>query len=346
MRAVVFEGVGSVGTAEVPDPRIEEPGDALVDLTLSAICGSDLHCYHGKIELEPGDVMGHEAVGVVRETGPEVAGFAPGDRVVIAFSNVCGRCWYCLRGQTSLCERFRNLGFGKFSKGLGGLQAQAARVAGADVNLLRIPDLVDDEQAVFCGDVLTTALYGTSLGAIEPGEAVAVVGAGPVGFLVARCAQLMGAGLVAVLDRVEDRLEMAERHGAVPVNVDRADPKQVVKDLTDGRGADVGIEAVGNVAAFTTAVAATRRGGRVVAVGVAGDETLQMNMAAYWYRGLRVSFSGICPVHAWWGRAMDAVASRNIDPTPLISHRLPLHQAPEGYSVFDRREATKVVLLP
>jgi alcohol dehydrogenase len=345
MRAVVYAGPRSVHVADVPEPRLEEPGDALVDVTTSAVCGSDLHCYRGKIPLQPGDPMGHEAVGVVREVGERVRSVRPGQRVVMAFSNVCGECWYCRNGQTSLCERFRNLGFGKFSGGLGGLQAEMARIPGADVNLLPVPHGVKDEAALFVGDVLTTAWYGVSLAGVKAGEAVAVLGAGPLGFLVVQCARLAGARQVIALDLLPDRLALAERAGAVGVDVSAADPKAAVRDLTDGRGADVTVEAVGTLDAFRTAVAVTRRGGRVEALGVVGNDTLDLDLAAYWYRGLTLLFAGICPVQAYWRDAMRALVEGRVDPLPLISHRLLLDEASEAYELFDRREATKVLLM-
>jgi threonine dehydrogenase-like Zn-dependent dehydrogenase len=346
VRAAVFDGIEAVAVADMPEPRVEEPEDAVVRITVSAICGSDLHAYHGKFPLKPGESIGHEAVGVVQEVGPAVERFHPGDRVAIAFSNVCGACWYCRQGQTSLCERFRNLGFGEFGGGLGGLQAEAARVPFADVNLLGIPQEMDDERALFVGDILTTGWYGASLPGIRDGEAVAVVGAGPVGHFGAQAARALGAATVAVLDRVQDRLDLAERAGFVPVSVDQDDPKSAVRALTGGRGADVVVEAVGLPAAYRTALSMVRRGGRIVVVGVFGDESLDVNMGYYWNRGLHVLFAGICPVQAWWEESMSAVRDGRIDPSPIISHRLSLEEAPAGYAMFDRREATKVLLRP
>jgi threonine dehydrogenase-like Zn-dependent dehydrogenase len=182
MRAVVFEDVGRVRLEDLPDPVIEEPGDAVMRVTRSAICGSDLHFFHGKAPMSPGEGIGHEAVGVVEQVGPGVTGFAAGDRVVVAFDIACGACWFCERGQTQLCEDFRNLGAGAFGGGLAGAQAERLRVPVADVNLLRVPDGMDDEAAVFVGDVLTTGWYAASIAEIGPEDTVAVVGLGPVGF--------------------------------------------------------------------------------------------------------------------------------------------------------------------
>jgi alcohol dehydrogenase len=346
MRAVVYHDVGTVAVDDVAAPVIEDAHDAVVRVTLTAVCGSDLHAYHGSFPMKPGETMGHEAVGVVEEVGPEVSRFSPGDRVVVAFCSVDGTCWYCRRGQTSLCERFRNLGFGEFGGGLGGLQCEFGRVPFADMNLLHVPDGMEDERALFVGDVLTTGWYGASISGAAPGAAIAVVGAGPVGFFVAQASLALGADQVMVLDRVQERLELAARTGVVAIDVERDDPRAAIRELTEGRGADAAVEAVGNLAAFRTAVSIVRRGGRIGVVGVFGQEELDLDIGYFWSRGLTVSFAGICPVHAWWAAAMEAVRSGEIDPLPLISHSLGLEDAPKAYELFDRREATKVVLRP
>jgi threonine dehydrogenase-like Zn-dependent dehydrogenase len=346
VRAVVFDGVERVRAADVPDPVIVEPDDAVVRVTLSAICGSDLHFFHGKAPMDPGDVMGHEAVGVVSSVGAGVTRFAPGDRVVVAFNIACGTCWFCARGETQLCEDFRNLGAGAFGGGLPGAQATHVRVPFADVNLLAIPEDIDDERALFVGDVLTTGLYAASIARIQADETVAVVGCGPLGFFCVQAARALGAGQVYAIDREPARLALAEHVGAVPVDASERHPETALAEVTDGRGADVVLEAVGTSTAFEDAVQIVRRGGRVVVIGVYAGESVEVQLGVYWARALTLRFTGICPVHAWWDRALDEVRSGRIDPLPLISHRLPLDGAPEGYALFDRREATKVVLIP
>ena len=163
MRAVVFGGVREVRVADVPDAVVQEPDDAVVRVTRTAICGSDLHFFHGKAPIEPGDVLGHEAVGVVEAVGPNVERFSPGDRVVVAFNIACGACWFCRRGEHQLCDDFRNLGAGAFGGSLAGAQATHVRVPVADVNLLHIPEGMDDERALFVGDILTTGVYAASI---------------------------------------------------------------------------------------------------------------------------------------------------------------------------------------
>ena len=346
MRAVVFDGVREVRVTDVPDPVIEETGDAIVRVTRTAICGSDLHFFHGKAPIDPGDVLGHEAVGIVELVGTDVKRFSPGDRVVVAFNIACGACWFCRRGETQLCDDFRNLGAGAFGGSLAGAQATHVRVPTADVNLLRIPDEMDDERALFVGDILTTGVYAASIAEIEPGSVVAVVGCGPVGFFCIQAARALGAGQVFAIDLEPGRLELAASVGAVPVNARDRHPASALAEATDGRGADVVLEAVGTPSAFESAVGVVRRGGRVVVVGVYAGESVEVQLGVYWARALTLRFSGICPVHAWWERALDELIAGRIDPSPLISHRLPLEDAVRGYALFDRREATKVVLLP
>jgi Threonine dehydrogenase and related Zn-dependent dehydrogenases len=346
VRAVVFEDIGKVRVAEVPDATLEEPRDAVVRVAMSAICGSDLHFLHGKAPLSPGEGMGHEAVGVIEAVGPEVSRFTPGDRVVVAFNIACGRCWFCMRGQTQLCEDFRNLGAGAFGGGLPGAQADLVRVPVADINLLGVPDGVDDERALFVGDVATTGLYAASLAKIEPGDVVAVVGCGPVGFFTIQAALGLGAARVFALDTEQSRLALAERVGGVPVNVGMRNPIMALAEETGNRGADAVIEAVGSPAAYESAIALVRRGGRVVVAGMYMGESMQIQLGVYWARALDVKFTGVCPVHTYWERTMREIETGRIDPFPIVSHRLPLDDAARGYELFAAREATKVVLLP
>lgn len=346
MRAVTFREPGRVEVADVPDPSVEDDRDAVVGISVSAICGSDLHFLHGKAPLEPGDVMGHEAVGVVEAVGAAVERFSPGDRVVVAFDIACGACWFCRNGQTGLCEDFRNLGAGLFGGGLPGAQAERVRVPIADVNLLAIPPGIDDERAIFVGDVLTTALHAAELARIEPGERVAIVGSGPVGALLVQTAGLFDPAEVVAIDLEPSRLALAETFGAVTIDARASNPQSAVFERTEGRGADVVFEAVGSSEGFEGALDVVRRGGRVVVVGMYASETISAQLGVWWARALEVAFTGICPVHAVWKRAMGELMSGRLDPMPLVSHRLPLEQAATGYELFDRRQATKVLLVP
>lgn len=346
MRAAVFAGEGRVRVEDVPDPEIRRDDDAIVRVTRAAICGSDLHFVHLKAPIDPGEVLGHEAVGVVASVGDAVTEVRPGDRVVIAFNSSCGRCWFCDRGQTSLCDEFANFGAGAFSGGLSGTQAELVRVPHAGWNLLPIPDGVEDEAAVFVADVATTGYYGASLAAAAKGDTVAVIGAGPVGFCLIQSLLALGAGRVVALDREPARLALAAAAGAITVDVTARNPEMALAELTDDRGADVAIDAVGHPDAYESSLDVVRRGGRVVVVGMYAGEVTDLQLGVYWARALDVRFAGICPVQAWWRPTMDAIAAGRLDPTPLVSHRLPLAEAPDGYRLFDRHEATKVLLIP
>lgn len=345
MRAVVYRGIERVEVAEVPDPVLVEPSDAIVRVGLTAICGSDLHLYHGKAPLEPGDTMGHEAIGVVDAVGSSVKRFAPGDRVVVSFDIACGDCWFCRKEQTQLCEDFGFLGYGVFGGSLGGAQAELLRVPVADVNLLAVPEDLEDDRALFVGDALTTGVYAAALAEIHDGDIVAVVGAGPVGFFCAQAA-LPSAASVLALDLDPSRLSIAERIGAIPVDVSARNAQTAVDEHTQGRGADVVIEAVGTPAAFERSVDIVRRGGTVVVMGVYTSELVQAQIGVWWVRALQIRFAGTTPVHAWWERAMAEVQAGRLDPLPIVSHRLPLDEAAHGYELFDTRQATKVLLRP
>jgi alcohol dehydrogenase len=345
MRAVVYRGVGRVEVAEVPHPEIREPGDAIVRVGLTAICGSDLHLVHGKAPLEPGDTMGHEAIGVIEQVGSSVTRFAPGDRVVVSFTVADGTCWFCRAGQSQLCDDFKYFGYGLFGGSLGGAQAERLRVPIADVNLLPVPEGLEDERALFVGDALTTGVYAAGLAGIERGDTVAVVGAGPIGFLCAQAARL-DTDTVLAIDLDPARLAIAERDGSIPIDASARNAQTAVFEHTDGRGADVVIEAVGTPASFERSLDVVRRGGTVVVMGVYTSELVQAQIGVWWIRALQLRFSGTTPIHAWWDRAMAEVVAGRLDPTPIVSHRLSLEEAAKGYELFDTRQATKVLLKP
>jgi threonine dehydrogenase-like Zn-dependent dehydrogenase len=346
VKAVIYEDVNRIRVGDVPDPVIEDPRDAILRVTAAGICGSDLHFLSGKAPLSPGDTLGHEGMGVLEDVGSQVQRFRSGDRVVAAFDIVCGTCWFCERGQTSLCQEFRNLGAGPFGGALGGAQAERVRIPYADTNLLAVAEDMEDERALFVGDILTTGYYGTAIAGIQPLDTVAVVGVGPVGFFCVQAAFLHGAKQVLAIDMDPDRLALAEKMGATPINVTERNPHVAVYELTQDRGADVVVEAVGNESAFDTASRAVRSGGTICVVGMFVSEVYPIPMGVYWARSIRLQFAGICPVHAWWERSMEAVRSGKIDPLPVISHVLPLSEAVRGYELFETRQATKVVLKP
>lgn len=343
MRAVVFAGDGKVQVDDVPAPGMKEPGDALVSIRRTAICGSDLHLLDGKTAgMRVGGVIGHEFVGHVTDSDGD--GFAEGDRVLGSFLIACGECGPCLDKRFNFCRHRRALGLGELTGDLDGAQAESVRVPNAALNLKKLNgplETLGDEAALFAGDVLTTGFYGASLTRAQPGSVVCVLGAGPIGLFAAQAVAAQGAR-VLLLDLDERRVEGARALG-LDAQLSGEAPHEVLADATGGL-ADAVIEAVGSVQAFKSAMHCARDGGRVVVLGVYGAERVDLSMGMAWIRGLDISFSGMANIQAHWDEALEAVLTGAIDPTTIISHRLPLDAAVEGYELFASREATKVVL--
>ncbi len=255
MKAVVFHGVGDIRLDDVPDPRIQEPFDAIVRLTVSAICGTDLHMIRGTLPgMKAGTILGHEGVGVVEEVGPRVRNLAPGDRVVIPSTIACGTCVYCRAGYFAQCDVANPNGPQAGTAFYGGpqdtgpfqgLQAEKARVPFAHVNLVKLPDVVTDDQAILLSDIFPTGYFGAELAEIDPGDVVCVFGCGPVGQFAIASARHLGAGRVLAVDCIPSRLEMARAQGAEVIDFSREDPVEVLRDLTGGIGPDRVIDAVG-----------------------------------------------------------------------------------------------------
>lgn len=253
MKAVVWHGVGDIRMEEVPEPRIEQQTDAIVRLTASAICGTDLHMIRGTVTgMKPGTILGHEGVGIIEEIGTDVRNFKAGDRVVIPSTIACGNCSYCRAGYYSQCDHANPNGpvtafFGgpETFGGFNGLQAEKARIPFAHVNLVRLPEDIIDEQAILLSDIFPTGYFGADLADIEPGHTVAVFGCGPVGQFVIASAKLMGAGRILAVDNIPSRLDMARSQGAEVINFDEEDPVETIKRLTGRIGVDRAIDAVG-----------------------------------------------------------------------------------------------------
>jgi threonine dehydrogenase-like Zn-dependent dehydrogenase len=254
MKAVVFHGIGDIRLEDAPEPRIQEPTDAIVRLTASAICGTDLHFIRGTFSgMKPGTILGHEGVGVVEALGPMVRNFELGDRVIIPSTIGCGACSYCRAGYFAQCDvanpngiRAGTAFFGgpELAGGFPGLQAEKARVPWAHVNLVKLPDEISDDQAILMSDIMPTGWFGADLADIHEGHSVAVFGCGPVGQFAIASAMLMGGRVIAV-DRLDDRLAMAKRQGAEVINFEREDPIETILALTGGIGVDRAIDAVG-----------------------------------------------------------------------------------------------------
>ncbi|GAA1395101.1 zinc-dependent alcohol dehydrogenase [Luteococcus peritonei] len=395
MKALTWQGVEDVQVREVPDPRIIEPTDAIVRVTSTAICGSDLHLY--KVlgpYLRPGDVLGHEFMGIVEEVGSGVANLAVGDRVVVPFTISCGHCWMCSRGLYAQCETTQNVEQGKGASLFGytslygsvpGGQAELVRVPHADFGPVKLPkDGHPDERYLYLSDILPTAWQGLQWADVPEGGTLVVVGLGPVGQLAVRAARQMGVQRVIGLDLVPERLQRAEASGALVLDVSRTkDVTKAVLDLTDGRGADsvleaVGMEAHGNpvaekviglatklpgpiarasmekagldrLEALHTAIDVVRRGGTVSISGVYGGMADPMPMMSMFDKGITVRM-GQCHVKRWTPELFDLVnqADDVLDLEHLATHRLPLDQAAEAYKMFQTKSdgCQKVVLKP
>jgi threonine dehydrogenase-like Zn-dependent dehydrogenase len=347
MRAVVCAGEGRVRVADVPRPAIEDPGDAIVQISLSAICGSDLHLLDGKTPgARPGAVIGHEYVGRVTDAG-KASGLSEGDRVVGSFLIACGSCRECEASRFNFCLSRRALGLGTLTGDLDGAQAEYVRVPTARLNTRLLPEALDDEHALFAGDILATGFYAVSVGEISPEDTVVVIGAGPVGLCCALAAQHRGPRRLLVLDSDPKRVGFArERVGLDAADVSETDADAIVNGATEGTKADVVIEAVGAIPAFKSALRCARDGGRVVVVGVYGAERYELALGMSWVRGLNIRFAGMANVQAHWEDTIAALAARQLDPTRIVTHRLSLEEAESGYEMFRARDAMKVLLTP
>jgi threonine dehydrogenase-like Zn-dependent dehydrogenase len=378
MRAVSYRGPSSLRVVDKPEPRIEDPGDAVVRITRTAICGSDLHLYHGYVpDTRVGSTFGHEFAGVVTEVGFAVEHLRPGDRVVVPFNIACGHCFFCTRDLYSACENSNPhsdlmggvYGYSHTTGGYDGGQAEYVRVPFADVGPMTIPEDMTDEDVLFLSDILPTGYQAAEMGAIERGDTVVVFGCGPVGLFAQQSAWLLGAGRVIAVDDVGYRLDVARRQPRTEI-VNFAAVDDVVahlKRLTDGRGADVCIDAVGLEASGSVghrllgatmlqagaahvlgwAIDAARRGGRVSVVGVYGPPWNLVPLGTAMNKGLTLRM-GQCNVKRYMAPLLGHIRDGRIDPKAIITHRLPLEAAPEAYDMFARKRdhCVKCVLMP
>jgi threonine dehydrogenase-like Zn-dependent dehydrogenase len=345
MKALTYRAVGDVKVVDVPKPAISRAGDALLKVTLGAVCGSDLHILHGHSPINEGAVLGHEFVGVVEEVGAAVTRFKPGDRAVSSFFTSCGHCALCRKGWFNQCVNKGTFGFGEFFGGLGGGQAEYVVVPLADHSMEHIPAGMTDEQAIFVGDILATGFFGAERAEIRPGDVVAVIGAGPVGLMATMCAQLFGPARTFVVDMVDARLEVAQELGGIPINASLVHPVKAIQDATDGIGADSSIEAVGLMSAVDTAIQSVRGGGTISMVGIPSKISDDFPYFHMWSKSLTFR-SGWCNVQAYMRPLLDLIAAGRLKPQTIISHRMKLDQAEEAYRLFDAHEATKIVLTP
>ncbi len=377
MRAVVYNGPRDVAVTEVPDATIEEPTDVVVKITATNICGSDLHMYEGRTDLEPGKVIGHENLGEVVDVGAAVTSISVGDRICLPFNIACGFCKNCVRGLTGFCLTVNpgNAGgaYGYADMGpYDGGQAEFLRVPFADFNALSLPeDSVEKENDyVMLADIFPTGWHGTRLAGLQPGETVAVYGAGPVGTMAAYSAVIQGASQVFVVDHLAERLEVAEQFGATGIDSTKGDPAEQINEATRGEGVDRGVEAVGYQAhdaegqersnmTMNALVDVVRPTGGIGVVGVfvpedpeaaddlAKEGKMAFDFGQFFFKGQTIG-TGQANVKAYNRQLRDLVHQGKAQPSRLVSHNLGLDDAPDAYKHFDARDSgwTKVVLNP
>jgi 2-desacetyl-2-hydroxyethyl bacteriochlorophyllide A dehydrogenase len=344
MRAVTFQAPGEVRVEEVPEPELIDAGDAIVRIEATGVCGSDLHIYHGRVQIEPGFTIGHEYVGTVIAAGEDVRDVQVGDRVLGCFQTACGRCWFCRRGWFHKCDSSRTFGHGAALGALQGTQAERALVPNADLVLRKVPEGMSDETALFAGDVMGTGYHAVAESGLRAGDVAAVLGLGPVGLCAVQAAKASGAAHVIAVDSVAERLAMAESFGAEPVHLSEGDPRAAARAATEGRGVDVCIDAVGHPQALDLALRMTRKCGTVQAIGVYA-ERCEVHMGLLWIKSLQLC-SGHANVIGHVDRVMAMMAAGVLDPAPLVTHHMALDDAAEAYALYDRREALKIVLKP
>lgn len=379
MKAVVYHGPRQVSVDDVPDARIEKPTDVLVRITSTNICGSDLHMYEGRTDFEPGRIFGHENVGEVIEVGAAVDKVRVGDMVSAPFNVACGHCQNCEHELTSYCLRANPdpgiagaaYGFADMGPYAGG-QAELLRVPWADFNCLRLPEDARERQDdyVMLSDIFPTGWHAVQMSGLQPGETIVIYGGGPVGLMAALSATTKGAAKVMVVDRHPDRLRLAGQIGAIAIDDSKGSPVDQVKEHTSGLGADRGCECVGyqahdpqghedNSVTLNELIQSVRFTGGIGTVGVyvpqdpgAPDDLAKQGMAlfdfgGFWFKGQHMG-TGQCPVKRYNRHLRNLIAQDKVKPSWIVSHDLPLSQAPEAYKHFDAREEgwTKVVLHP
>lgn len=377
MKAVVFKASYELAIENVEDPKIEHPLDAVIRITTANICGSDLHPYEGRADLDAGMVLGHENMGVVEEVGSGVGRIKVGDRVSVPFNLACGTCRNCNHGYTNACLRANpsgqpGAGYGYPMMGpYWGGQAEYLRVPWADFNLLHLPEGTEHESDfTMLSDIFPTGYHGAEMAQVSPGKTVAVFGAGPVGLMAAHSAYLKGAARVFVVDKEPDRLKLAEQIGASPINFADTDPTEAITEATGGFGVDCGIEAVGYQAHDATGeehpemvldnlVKVVRATGAIGVVGVyvpqdpeaayplAEEGRIPFDFGAAFTKGISIG-TGQCPVKKYNRELRDLIIAGRSTPSWIVSHEVSLDQAVTAYDKFDKRldGYTKVLLHP
>ena len=358
MKAIVFEELSKVKLADVDKPALQDSGDAIVKVTMTTICGTDIHMIHGAAPMMPGNVLGHEFVGVVEELGERIEGFDIGDRVAVACTTQCGKCEMCRKGLAAKCVNGSVFGCGPMLGNLNGSQAEYIRVPYAQFAMYKIPEGLTDEQALLVGDILSTGYFAVINGKTAPGDAVAIFGGGPVGLCATACAKLFSPSKIIVVDPIENRRETATKLGAThTIDPARADPVHEIKELTGGApedvlaefrsrsGADVAIEAVGIKTTFDAAFQAVRPGGNVSIVGVF-ENAQELLMPQLCIKNIGVTMGLVNVVHM--DRLLGVIAAGLLDTTPLITHTMSLDEGVKAYEMFEKRtdNVIKIALKP
>jgi threonine dehydrogenase-like Zn-dependent dehydrogenase len=348
MKAVVFRGVNDIRVEQVarPHPR---PGEAVIRITATTICGTDVHIVKGEYPVRPGLILGHEPVGVIEELGeglePE---YARGQRVIVGAITPCGQCFYCLNGAHSQCHG--PLGGWRFGNTINGAWAEYLLVPDARANLAVVPDELSDEQVLMLPDIASTGISGAESGNVRLGDSVAIFAQGPIGLCATLGARLRGAALIIAVDPIKERREMARRFGAsVGVDPSAEDAVERIKELTDGRGADVTIEALGRQGTFEAALRSVRPGGTMSSLGVYSGKLVAPYEAIYAGLGDQRIVTTLCPGGKERMRRLLSMVQRDrVDLTPLVTHRFALDELPDAFDLFSRQAdgVMKVAIYP
>jgi len=346
MHALTFHEIENIHYESVFDPQIETPHDVIVKVHLAAICGSDLHVYHGREKgLDAGTVMGHEFVGEIVELGKGVSKLRKGDFVFSPFTTNCGACFYCRKNLPCRCTSGQLFGWVQNSVGLHGGQAEYVRVPMAESTLLKIPETILAEEALLMGDVLSTGYFCADMADIKPDGIYAVIGCGPVGLMAIIGARELGAEKIFAIDAVPERLALAEKFGALAVDYQKQNVNEIIHEVTEGRGADGVLEVVGSPSAAKMAIQLVRSGGIISVVGVHNEEHFAFSPNDAYDKNLTYKV-GRCPARYYMEKLIPLVQKKKYDLTSIFSHRLPLAEGPRGYKIFAEKleGCTKVVL--
>ncbi len=337
MKALTFQGIKQIEYSEIADPIILHDTDAIVQIQLAGLCGSDLHVYRGhECGLDHGTAMGHEFIGEIVAIGKGVKQFKKGDRIISPFSTNCGQCYYCQIGLTCRCVHSHLYGWVAEGQGLHGGQAEFIRVPFADGTLVPLKENLSDEVALFLGDILSTGYFCADQAQVKNGGIYAVLGCGPVGLMASLSAIKLGAERVYAIDCIPERLKMAEQFGAIPINYKTVSPIEKIKAATEGRGADAVLEAVGSDITSRMAIDIVRPGGRVSAVGVHNSQQFPFSPVEAYDKNLTYSI-GRCPARHYMEKLMDEVPTWEDDISAIISHRLALKEGSHAYQIFDQK---------